>query len=311
MDTIETSAGTIEYADSGGPGPVLVLVHGLLMDETLWDDTIAGLPDGYRCVRPVLPLGAHRIPVAPGADLSLPGQARLVEELLERLDLHDVTLLGSDTGGAITQLVLAGGAPRVGRAVLVGCEAFDNVPPGLSGRTVVLTGRLSPRLFGLAMQQMRLRPLRRLPFTFGWLTRRGDAATRRWLTGVLTRNDIRRDAVRVLRALGADHAVLQRAVERMRAFPRPVLVVWSREDRVMPPEHGRCLAELFAAGRLVEVDDSATLVPLDRPDVLAELIAQFVPKVAGGRTATRLRTASEVSGIGTADGCVRSADARS
>lgn len=287
MDTIETSVGTIEYADSRGSGPVLVLLHGLLMDETLWDDTIAGLPDGYRCVRPVLPLGAHRVAVSPDADLSLLGQARLVEELLERLDLHDVSLVGSDTGGAIAQLVLAGGAPRVGRAVLVGCEAFDNLPPGLSGRTVVLTGRLSPRLFGLAMQQMRMRPLRRMPFTFGWLTRRGDAATRRWLTGVLTSNEIRRDAVRALRALGADRDVLQRAVERMRAFPRPVLVVWAREDRVMPPEHGRRLAELFAGGRLVEVDDSATLVPLDRPDVLAELIARFVPGVRADRARPR------------------------
>ncbi|RBY80925.1 alpha/beta hydrolase [Geodermatophilus sp. TF02-6] len=277
MDTIESSAGTIEYADSGGSGPVLVLVHGLLMDSTLWDDTVARLPAGYRCLRPVLPLGAHRVPVTEDADLSLPGQARLVGEFLQRLGLHDVTLVGADTGGAVVQLVLTDGAPQVGRAVLVGCEAFDNVPAGLTGKTVVLAGRLSPRLFGIAVQQMRLRPLRRLPLSFGWLTRRGDAVTRRWLSSVLTRNDIRRDAVRALRAIGADTGVLERAVEPLRAFSRPVLVVWSREDRVMPPAHGRRLAELFPDGRLVEVDDSATLVPLDRPDVLADLISGFVP----------------------------------
>ena len=74
-----------------------------------------------------------------------------------------------------------------------------------------------------------------------------------------------------------DTTVLQRSVEQLRAFPRPVLVVWSREDRVMPPAHGRRLAELFPIGLLVEVDDSATLVPLDRPDVLAIQIEAFVP----------------------------------
>ena len=34
------------------------------------------------------------------------------------------------------------------------------------------------------MQQMRLRPLRRLPLAFGWLTKRGDAATAGWIKPV-------------------------------------------------------------------------------------------------------------------------------
>src|SRR5439155_19799261 len=97
MSEIELSAGTIEYQDSGGGGPVLVLVHGLMMDASLWDEVIAGLSPGYRCVAPPLPLGAHRHPMDPAADLSLPGIARLTAEFLDRLDLHDVTLVGNDT----------------------------------------------------------------------------------------------------------------------------------------------------------------------------------------------------------------------
>ena len=173
---IALSTGTIDYEDTGGEGPVIVLLHGLLMDASLWDDVVAEL-DGYRCIVPTLPLGAHRHGMDPDADLSPRGMARLVAELLERLDLDDVTLVGNDTGGAIVQLV-AGDAPaRVGRIVLVSCDAFDNFPPGLTGRTLVRTGKLPPALFGLFMQQMRLRPLRRLPLAFGWLTMRGDAAT--------------------------------------------------------------------------------------------------------------------------------------
>jgi hypothetical protein len=59
-------------------------------------------------------------------------------------------------------------------------------------------------MFGLFMQQMRLRPLRRLSIAFGWLTKRGDAATARWMRPVLQQREIRRDAVRVLRAAAAD-----------------------------------------------------------------------------------------------------------
>jgi pimeloyl-ACP methyl ester carboxylesterase len=69
---------------------------------------------------------------------------------------------------------------------------------------------------------------------------------------------------------------LRTATERPSDFDRPALVVWAREDRVMPPEHGRKLAELLPAGRLVEISDSYTLVPLDQPSHLARLIRQFI-----------------------------------
>ena len=36
MPDVELSAGTIEYQDTGGDGPVVVLLHGLIMDHTLW-----------------------------------------------------------------------------------------------------------------------------------------------------------------------------------------------------------------------------------------------------------------------------------
>ena len=204
MNQIQLSAGTIEYQDSGGDGPAIVLLHGMLMDASLWDAVIADLSADHRCVAPTLPLGAHRHGMHADADLTLPGIARLVAEFLDRLDLHDVTLVGNDTGGALVQLLIADGTARVGQVVLASCDAFDNFPPGLTGRTLVLTGKLSPAMFGLFMQQMRLRPLRRLPIAFGWLTKRGDAATARWLKPVLKQREIRRDTVRVLRAVAAD-----------------------------------------------------------------------------------------------------------
>jgi pimeloyl-ACP methyl ester carboxylesterase len=279
MREIELSAGTIEYEDTGGDGPTVVLLHGLMMDASLWDAVIADLSGDHRCVVPTLPLGAHRHPMHTDADLSLRGIARLVTEFLDRLGLRDVTLVGNDTGGALVQLVICEGTTRVGSVVLASCEAFDNFPPGLTGRTLALTGKLPPRLFGLFMQQMRLRALRRLPIAFGWLTRRGDAATARWMRPVLRQPAIRRDAVRMLRAVAADKRLLLEAAKCLPSFDHPALVVWASEDRVMPPEHGRRLAELLPRGQLVEVADSYTLIPLDRPARLAELIREFAHAV--------------------------------
>jgi pimeloyl-ACP methyl ester carboxylesterase len=33
----------VEYVDSGGDGPTVVMLHGLMMDASLWDDVIADL----------------------------------------------------------------------------------------------------------------------------------------------------------------------------------------------------------------------------------------------------------------------------
>jgi pimeloyl-ACP methyl ester carboxylesterase len=281
MKDLSLSAGPIEYEDTGpvarpesaGAGPTIVFLHGLIMDGSLWDGPVSELSGTHRCVVPTLPLGAHRHAMNPDADLSLPGIAKLVEEFLDQLDLHDVTLVGNDTGGALAQLI---DSPRTGRIVLVSCEAFDNLPPGLTGQTLALVSKLSPRLLGVFMQQLRLKFMRRLPITFGWLTKRGDAATARWIRPLLEQPEIRRDTVRVLRSAFADPNLLIKAAERLPGFDRPALVVWAAGDRVMPPDHGRRLADLLPQGQLVEVDDTATLIPLDQPTHLARLIKDFV-----------------------------------
>ena len=90
---LDLSAGPVEVVDTGGEGPVVVLLHGVLMGHRQWSAVVERLRPSYRCVLPTLPLGAHRHPMRPGADLSLRVQARLVSEVLERLDLRGVTLL--------------------------------------------------------------------------------------------------------------------------------------------------------------------------------------------------------------------------
>jgi pimeloyl-ACP methyl ester carboxylesterase len=99
---------------------------------------------------------------------------------------------------------------------------------------------------------------------------RGDGATKRWIKPVLDQPEIRRDTVRVLRAIAAERNLMVQAAEDLPRFDRPALVVWATEDRVMPPEHGRRLADLLPHGRLVEIPDSYTLIPLDQPARLAE-----------------------------------------
>jgi pimeloyl-ACP methyl ester carboxylesterase len=235
---------------------------------------VAELCPEHRCVVPTLPLGGHRQPMRPDADLSMRGLSRLVAEFLERLDLRAVTLVENDWGGAHL-LVSERGGERVARLVLTSCEAFYNYPPGLPGRAVWLAAKV-PGGLNAMVQPLRLRPLRRLPMAFGWISKRpvADDVMDVWLRPALTQSDIRRDLLKYLRAV--DKRDTLEAAERLRSFDRPALVVWAAEDRVMPPEHGRRLAEILPRGRLVEIADSYTLIPEDQPGELASAIRGFV-----------------------------------
>ena len=165
-------------------------------------------------------------------------------------------------------------AERVGRLVLTPCEAFDNLPPGLPGRFAGLAGRLPGGLY-MCAQTLRWPPMRRLPITFGWMATGPipDELFRLWIEPLCTQRAIRRDLATYVRT--TEDGCLMDAAERLRSFPRPVLVAWAADDRIMPIEHGRRLADLVPDGQYVEVAGCRTLMPLDQPTVLADLIRRF------------------------------------
>ena len=128
MPEITLPQGTIHYRDTG-EGPPVVFLHGLLVDGEVWRKVTPLLQGAARSIVPDLPLGSHRLAMKADADLSPAGVARLVGDLLAALDLEDVTLVGNDSGGAISQLVALDHGERVGRLVLTNCDCFDVFPP--------------------------------------------------------------------------------------------------------------------------------------------------------------------------------------
>jgi len=271
---IELSAGILEYGDSGGEGPVLVLLPGLAMDGRLWQGVIEGLGPGFRCLTPVLPFGAHRQPLRPDADLSLRGIGRIVAEFLERLDLDDVVLCFNDWSGAQT-MIADELMERVGRMVLVSCETAGNYPPGLGGYAAWVSCKLPG---GLAMMRRTLLSprLRGLPVVYGQMSKRGvpDELMRSWLEP-LARPEIQRDLRKYAGDSMRGRREIRAATAALGSFRRPVLVVWDSEGKMMPNEQGRELAAAFPDSRFVELPDCYTLIPIDQPRALAREIAGF------------------------------------
>jgi pimeloyl-ACP methyl ester carboxylesterase len=266
MPEIALPQGTVRYRDEG-EGPTVVFVHGVLVDGRLWQP-VADRLEGFRRVMPDLPLGSHRVPMRPDADLSPTGLAQLIADFLGALDLRAVTLVGNDTGGALCQLVVTQHPDRIGRLVLTNCDAFDNFPPK-AFRGLVFAARAHVLTAGL--QPMRLRAARRLPIAYGWLAQRiPDELLDAWVEPFFTDAGVRRDTRRVF--AGIDRSLLLDNTARLRSFERPVLLAWAPEDRFFPLEHARRLATIFPDARVVEVPGSRTFISLDQPERLAALI---------------------------------------
>lgn len=280
MPEVTLPQGTIRLRETKGPNPPLVFVHGFLVNSTLWglvQDRLEA--QGVASIAPDLPLGSHPLPLHADADRSPRGIARLIVDLLEALDLREVTLVGNDSGGALCQFVLDTDASRVGRLVLTNCDTFDQFPPkpfDVGAKVAALPGVLLP-----ALQGTRFGVVRDSALGFGVLTERPIPrdVTKAWVRPCLSSRAIRRDTVAFLRAVDAQE--LLDVSTRLHRFTKPVLLCWAPADRFFRIEDARRLLDVFPDARLVEIPDSRTFVSLDQPDRLTEELVAFAGLQAG------------------------------
>lgn len=283
---VELPQGRVRYRDTApqGGAPTLVFVHGLLANGDLWRGVVPRLAGRYRCVTPDLPLGAHELPLHAGADLSPPGLARLLADLLAALDLDDVVLVANDTGGALAQLLVTAHPERVGRLVLAACDAFDHFPPPSIRPLIRVVGGV-PGAVWLMAQLLRTRAAQRLlllPLGVASALPPHDIAES-WFAPSRRSAGVRRDLVKVIRGVHPRHTLS--AAERLRAFDRPTLLAWCSDDRLFPLADAERLAALLPDARLQVIPGTRALVPEDQPDLLADALLTFLAATAPARGA--------------------------
>lgn len=273
MPELTLSQGTIRYRDPGKGEPI-VFVHGLLVNGRLWDGVAERLQGDHRCILPDLPLGSHTVAMSPDADLGAPGVAALVAELLERLDLKKVTLVGNDSGGAISQIVATRHPQRVGRLVLTNCDMFDNFPPKLFA--YLKPAAKVPGLLSGVAQSLRVPALRRTPLAYGVLTktRIPSELLEEWVRPGIEDAGVRRDTRKFI--LGSSPEQTREAARELERFAAPTLLAWAPEDRWFPIAHAERLAAAMPDARVVRIADARTFVSIDQPQRLAEEVGAFM-----------------------------------
>jgi pimeloyl-ACP methyl ester carboxylesterase len=263
-------AGTVRYREAGEGKPV-VFVHGYLVDGRLWDGVVDRLSDRCRCLAPDWPIGAQQVAMKPGADLTPYGIAATIAAFLEALDLDDVTIVGNDSGGAMSQVLVTRHPERIGRLVLTNCDTHENFPPGifkamppvaaLPGGMAVLA---APFRIG-ALARAAFKPFSKNPIP--------PELVASWMEPGLHDPGVKRDAKKVTAGMNKRYTL--EAAQKLRGSELPILLAWAPGDRFFPLKYAERLASEAGNARIVQIPDASTFVPLDQPQRLADEIATF------------------------------------
>jgi pimeloyl-ACP methyl ester carboxylesterase len=269
---IQLPAGTVRYREAGAGKPV-VFVHGYLVDGRLWDGVVDRLSTNARCLAPDWPLGAQQVAMNPEADLSPPGLARLIADFLDRLELEDVTIVGNDSGGAISQILAANHPQRIGRLALTNCDTHENFPPGIF--------KAMPPLAKLPGGMLALSA----PFRIPVVARRAFAPFARteipaeliasWMRPAMADRAVMRDLQKVTAGMNKRHTLA--AATKLRTTDIPLRLLWAPGDKYFPVSYAERLAGEVPIAEIVPIENAKTFVPLDQPQRVGDELTAFIP----------------------------------
>jgi pimeloyl-ACP methyl ester carboxylesterase len=255
---------TLSYTDAGRGRPV-VLVHGYAAPAAAWALTIDALVEaGYRAIG--FDRRAHGDSETPAHGQRMARHGRDIGELVEHLNLTDVTLIGASMGGNAIWAYVDQFGPQAVRAVVIGDQTPKMLntpgwPYGFYGydssnaatmfaRGVPETGRgrsVDPSAPGVLRLVQRLGgpPAFRDPGAPETLPLLNDHALQDW-----------RDVVR--------------------RIPRPVLMIAARDSQFWPCEHAEAAVAENPQARAVVVERSGHAISFDQPDRFNELVLEFL-----------------------------------
>jgi 2-hydroxymuconate-semialdehyde hydrolase len=257
------SAGEMAYADMGEGRPVLLL-HGFPTSADLWRREAWLLAQRMRVIAPDL-MGYGQSDKPPEADLSEPAQAGYVRELLDRLGIEQLAVVGHDIGGAVAQMLALDGGIRVRALVLVDSACFDAWP-----------------IEGVRMIQAVLPEQETAPFV--------DEILRAAFTlGIAHQDRVEAGAVDdYIRAWTEDPMAFFRAARgltgkglagrdaELAGMDAPVLIVWGEDDPFLLSELAEWLGETIPFSTVALLPGCSHYVTEDAPATVGPLIHEFL-----------------------------------
>jgi pimeloyl-ACP methyl ester carboxylesterase len=256
-------------------------VHGVPINGYHWRHVIDRVQHKRRCIAIDL-MGLGYTEIRPSQDVSFTAQAHMIAEVLDKLGIEKIDMIGNDSGGAIAQIFAANYPHRLTSLVLTNCDVHDGWPPPqvLPIMDHCRNGTLAP-----IFQPMLDRPdLARERYA------RGESAPlfRSYADPSVLTDDVIRLYLRPLLSspqridafqrywLGFDNAQTVAIHGALKKLQVPTLIVWGLKDIFFDKRWAYWLKDTIpGAKRIVEVEDGRLFFPEDRPDTLAAPVLQF------------------------------------
>jgi pimeloyl-ACP methyl ester carboxylesterase len=242
---------------SEGHGPALVFFHGSWGLQ--WDPFLDELARSFTVYAPEHP---GTTPGAPDDVYHLDGVWDLVlcyDELLRGLGVERAALVGHSFGGMVACELAAAYPDRVSRLALIDPLGFWRDTDPIANFMVLELGQLRARIF-------------RDPD--------GDAA-RRLFGGVDDAQEAATARIRLMWAMGATGKFiwpipdkgLKKRIHRVKA---PTLLLWGKEDRLVPPVYADEFARRIPGARVQTVGDAGHAPQLEQPETVARMVREFL-----------------------------------
>jgi pimeloyl-ACP methyl ester carboxylesterase len=225
----------IDYWDVGS-GPVVVLLHGLGDRKESWLPVVPALSKNYRVLAPdQIGFGKSGKPLL---DYTVQTYVDFLDQFLRELNIEKFDLVGESLGGWIAGLYAANSSSDahmvpLDRLVLVDAAGLkaDKPAPNLNPSTLEGMRRLMQAVF----------------YDTSWLN---DETLRRIFTDKLAAND----AYTVHSLMTSPVVPTELLDNRLDQIRVPTLVVWGKQDQLIPAASGERYASGIARARLVTFD---------------------------------------------------------
>jgi pimeloyl-ACP methyl ester carboxylesterase len=259
----------VNVIDSGGSGPPLLFLHGL---GGLWQNWLLNLPafmGTHRVIAPDLPgFGGSEMPAG---RISIQGLARVIDALCERLSITDPVVIGNSMGGFIGAELALAFPTRVRKLVLISAAGIS--AENMWREPIMAIGRLmavGTARAGVKQLPVVNRPrLRRaaLQLVIRYPERLSVPLASELVVGAGTPGFV-----------GGLDAVLGYSFrDRLPEIEVPTLIVWGRNDILIPVEDAYEFQRLIGDNARLEVfDDTGHLAMLERPSRFNALLADFI-----------------------------------
>lgn len=270
----QTDFGTVAYTDHG-EGPVVLFIHGVLVNSYLWRHQINAFSSIRRCI--AIDLMGHGDSIAADdAELTFESQAEMVAQLIDVLGIDEIDLIANDSGVGIASIFAARYPEKLRTLVLSNGDVHDNWPPKeFSGfLDMVAAGGLPETLQRMVTHKDFFRSEEAFGPAYQNPEMVEDSTVDAYIGPIAVSEERTKALARFI--LSFDHKQTVRIESSLRKLNVPTLIIWGTGDIFFDKKWAYWLADAIpAAEQPIELEGACLLLPEERWSEFNDAVSQF------------------------------------